>query len=160
MASERHKLAESNIACKKIKIRISSGAVSAWRPECNMLQARVVRTQPYGTHTALHLLKVMSAKCKKNTKRNHHPIMEDLADLICFLFSFLQVCFLARVWLCVSDPVCPGFVLLPLLPVASCCSHPSLLAWHRSSASARSKVLGSGLRTQPPASLAVPALCE
>lgn len=124
MASERHKLAESNIACKKIKIRISSGAVSAWRPECNMLQARVVRTQPYGTHTALHLLKVTSAKCKKNTKRNHHPIMEDLADLICFLFSFLQVCFLARVWLCLRSRLswfcspssaAGGFLLLPSL---------------------------------------------
>lgn len=137
---------------------MSSGAVSAWRPECSTLQDRVVRTQPYGTHT---VLKVMSAKCnKKNTKRNRHPTMEDLADLICFPSSFLQVCFLARVWLCVSDPVCPGFVLLPLLPVASRCSHPSLLAWHKSSASARSKVSGSGLRTQPPASMAVPALCE
>lgn len=68
----------------------------------------------------------------------------------------------------VSDPFCPVFVLLPLLPMVSRCFHSSPFVWHRFSAWAPSKVLDS-LQLQHrvsipgtwlPASLTVSALCK
>ena len=49
----------------------------------------------------------------------------NLLGLFVFLPAFHRSIFLPCTWLCVSDPVCPVFVRLPLLPMVSRCFHSS-----------------------------------
>lgn len=50
----------------------------------------------------------------------------NLLGLFVFLPAFHRSgVFLPCTWLCVSDPVCPVFVCLPLFPVVSRCFHSS-----------------------------------